>query len=164
MTRVLIVDHSKSMRNTLRERLEYEGLQTTTVESDELAQGILRRHRFDLILTDCPPTLDADLPFIVLSNEATIEAAVEAVRSGAEDFLPRPIDMNLVNAQQTRRILDRIVGYKLSPFLWRKVRTGLSAGRVQSAVTRMVVDREREIRAFEPKECRMMFEIQKQRL
>ncbi|MBQ5717808.1 MAG: sigma-54-dependent Fis family transcriptional regulator [Alistipes sp.] len=94
MTRVLIVDHSKSMRNTLRERLEYEGLQTTTVESDELAQGVLRRHRFDLILTDCPPTLEADLPFIVLSNEATIEAAVEAVRSGAEDFLPRPIDMN----------------------------------------------------------------------
>ena len=94
MTRVLIVDHSKSMRNTLRERLEYEGLQTTTVESDELAQGVLRRHRFDLILTDCPPALEADLPFIVLSNEATIEAAVEAVRSGAEDFLPRPIDMN----------------------------------------------------------------------
>ena len=107
MTRVLIVDHSKSMRNTLRERLEYEGLQTTTVESDELAQGVLRRHRFDLILTDYPPTLEADLPFIVLSNEATIEAAVEAVRSGAEDFLPRPIDMNRLLGAIRRVVASR---------------------------------------------------------
>ena len=79
-------------------------------------------------------------------NEITKKAVTEAVQS------PRELDMNLIDAQQARRILDRIVGYKLSPFLWRKVRTGLSAGRVQSAVTRMVVDREREIRAFEPKE------------
>ena len=79
-------------------------------------------------------------------NEITKPAVTAAVQS------PRDLDMNLVDAQQARRILDRIVGYKLSPFLWRKVRTGLSAGRVQSAVTRMVVDREREIRAFEPKE------------
>ena len=79
-------------------------------------------------------------------NEITQKAVTQAVQS------PRELDMNLVDAQQARRILDRIVGYKLSPFLWRKVRTGLSAGRVQSAVTRMVVDREREIKAFEPKE------------
>ncbi len=82
----------------------------------------------------------------VTFNEITKSAVTDAVKH------PRNIDMNLVDAQQARRILDRIVGYKLSPFLWRKVRTGLSAGRVQSVVTRMVVDREREIRAFQPQE------------
>ena len=61
---------------------------------------------------------------------------------------PRSLDMNLVNAQQARRVLDRIVGYKLSPFLWKKVRKGLSAGRVQSATVSLVVDREQEIRSF----------------
>ena len=65
---------------------------------------------------------------------------------------PRKIDIDLVDAQQARRILDRIVGYKLSPLLWKKIRRGLSAGRVQSVATRMVVDRENEIRSFVPQE------------
>ncbi|MBQ4616945.1 MAG: type I DNA topoisomerase [Clostridia bacterium] len=77
-------------------------------------------------------------------------AITEITKTGVTQGLsnPHPLDMNLVNAQQARRILDRIVGYKISPFLWKKIRKGLSAGRVQSAAVRIVVDREEEIRAF----------------
>ena len=90
--------------------------------------------------------LPDDKTFRVTFNEIT----QKVVRWSIEN--PRAIDMDLVNAQQTRRILDRIVGYKLSPLLWRKVRRGLSAGRVQSVATRMVADREDEIRGFVPEE------------
>ncbi len=78
----------------------------------------------------------------------------EITKSGVQSGMasPRRVDMDLVNAQQTRRILDRIVGYKLSPFLWKKVRRGLSAGRVQSVAVRIIVDREEEIRKFKPQE------------
>ncbi len=78
----------------------------------------------------------------------------EITRNAVQDGIahPRDIDRDLVDAQQARRLLDRLVGYKLSPFLWKKVRRGLSAGRVQSVATRMVVDREKEIRAFIPEE------------
>jgi DNA topoisomerase I, bacterial len=78
------------------------------------------------------------------------ELTKTAVKGGFK--APRAIDMNLVNSQQARRILDRIVGYKLSPFLWKTVRSGLSAGRVQSVATRIIVEREDEIRAFKPQE------------
>jgi DNA topoisomerase-1 len=78
------------------------------------------------------------------------EITAEAVRAAFAN--PREIDPRLVDAQQARRVVDRIVGYKLSPVLWRKVRAGLSAGRVQSAALKMIVDREREIDAFRPQE------------
>ncbi len=78
------------------------------------------------------------------------EITKNGVKNGMEH--PRRIDMNLVDAQQARRVLDRIVGYKLSPFLWKKVRKGLSAGRVQSATMGLVMDRENEIRAFRSEE------------
>ncbi|MBQ9843420.1 MAG: type I DNA topoisomerase [Oscillospiraceae bacterium] len=78
------------------------------------------------------------------------EITQKVVRDSIEH--PRQIDYDLVDAQQARRVLDRIVGYQLSPLLWKKVRRGLSAGRVQSVATRLVVDRENEIRAFQPKE------------
>ena len=82
----------------------------------------------------------------VTFNEITQKVVRESIAS------PRDIDYDLVDAQQARRVLDRIVGYQLSPLLWKKVRRGLSAGRVQSVATRLVVDRENEIRAFEAKE------------
>lgn len=82
----------------------------------------------------------------VTFNEITKNGISEGMKS------PRKIDQDLVNAQQARRILDRILGYKLSPFLWRKVRKGLSAGRVQSVAVQMIVEREREIQAFKTEE------------
>lgn len=82
----------------------------------------------------------------VVFNEITKEAVKEAFKH------PRSVNMDLVRAQQARRILDRLVGYRISPLLWKKVKRGLSAGRVQSVAVRLIVDREREIRAFVPEE------------
>ncbi|MDR2207246.1 MAG: type I DNA topoisomerase [Flavobacteriaceae bacterium] len=82
----------------------------------------------------------------IVFHEITKNAILKAIES------PRKIDQNLVNAQQARRVLDRIVGFEMSPVLWKKVKTGLSAGRVQSVAVRLVVEREKEIREFQPKQ------------
>ena len=87
-----------------------------------------------------------DKTYRVTFNEITKKVVSESIAA------PRGLDMDLVDAQQARRILDRIVGYELSPLLWKKIRRGLSAGRVQSVATRLVVEREEEIRAFIPQE------------
>jgi len=90
--------------------------------------------------------IDREAPCRIAFNEITKNAILKAVKD------PRPIDQKLVDAQQARRVLDRLVGYKISPLLWRKIRRGLSAGRVQSAALKIICDRENQINAFIPKE------------
>ena len=90
--------------------------------------------------------IDSASPCRIVFNEITKDAIKNAVKH------PRPIDLKLVDAQQARRVLDRLVGYQISPLLWRKIRRGLSAGRVQSAALKIICDREKEIQAFIPQE------------
>ena len=90
--------------------------------------------------------IDPDTPCRIVFNEITKNTIKDAIKH------PRKIDLSLVDAQQARRVLDRLVGYQISPLLWRKIRKGLSAGRVQSAALKIICDREKEIRSFDPKE------------
>ncbi len=109
--------------------------------TDEDREGEAIAWHLAHVLDEDPEKVDR-----ITFHEITENAILEALSH------PRKLDLRLVNAQQARRILDRLVGYELSPFLWRKVRRGLSAGRVQSVALRLVVDREREIQAFVPVE------------
>src|SRR5512142_669880 len=97
-------------------------------------------------LKDAKPTKNSPKIFRVMFNEITKNAIQKAFEK------PTAVNLHLVDAQQARRVLDRLVGYKISPLLWDKVRRGLSAGRVQTVALRVIVEREREIRAFVPRE------------
>ena len=107
MAKVLILDRSKSMRNTLRERLEYEGFSTEAVEDEAAASEMCRKIPCGVILSDTGCKVpDTGVPFIVLSAEASIDSAVEAVRSGARDYLTKPVDMNRLLRSIHRTIDD----------------------------------------------------------
>ncbi len=121
-------------------------MKTVWLASDEDREG-------EAIAWHLANTLDlkSDNTKRIVFNEITKTAILDAIEN------PRDINYNLVNAQQARRVLDRLVGYELSPVLWRKVKGGLSAGRVQSVSVRLIVEREREINAFVPQQT---FKIQ----
>ena len=106
MTKVLILDQSKSVRNILRERLEYEGFSAEAVENEAAASALCDTIPFDVILSDTECKVpDAGIPFIALSADTSIDTAVKAVRNGAQDFLTKPIDMNRL-LQSLHRTID----------------------------------------------------------
>jgi len=115
-------------------------------EADSVILGTDEDREGEAIAWHLTKALDLEEFKRIVFHEITKGAIEKALES------PRDIDMNLVDAQQARRVLDRLVGYKLSPFLWKKVARGLSAGRVQSVAVRLIVEREREIEDFDPQE------------
>ena len=130
-----------------KEKLVKE-LKAAVAESDEVFLATDPDREGEAISWHLAEILGLDL------NKANRVTFNEITRTGVKHGMenPRKVDLDLVNAQQARRILDRLVGYKLSPFVSQKIRRGLSAGRVQSVAVRMIVDRENEIRAFNPEE------------
>lgn len=115
MAKVLILDQSKSVRNTLRERLEFEGIATESAENEIAASSLCEHIPFDLIISDHETRLlDNDVPFIVLSADATIESAIKALRNGAKDYLPKPIDINRL-MQSIRHTLEQTETTPLAP-------------------------------------------------
>ena len=128
-----------------KEKLVKE-LKAAVAESDEVFLATDPDREGEAISWHLAEILGLDLDKL---NRVTFnEITGTGVKNGMAN--PRKVDIDLVNAQQARRILDRLVGYKLSPFVSQKIRRGLSAGRVQSVAVRMIVDRENEIRAFVP--------------
>ncbi len=115
MAKVLILDQSKSVRNILRERLEYEGFSTEAVEDEAAASVLCEKIPFDVILSDTECKVpDAGIPFIALSSDPSIDTALEAVRNGAQDFLTKPIDMNRL-LQSLHRTIDNPAPAQAAP-------------------------------------------------
>lgn len=136
----VIPTKSRKIINLLKK--ESQKSQLTILATDEDREGEAIAWHLSQALN-----LNGEIPYKrIVFHEITKSAIGEALKN------PRKIDINLFDAQQARRILDRIVGYKLSPFLWKKVARGLSAGRVQSVAVKLVVEREREIKNFKPEE------------
>lgn len=132
-----IPDDKKNLVSELR-RAAKEA-QTVWLASDEDREGEAIAWHLSEVLGLDPKTTRR-----IVFHEITKGAILDAIKQ------PRTIDTNLVDAQQARRVLDRIVGFELSPVLWRKIKPGLSAGRVQSVAVRLIVEREQEIKAFKP--------------
>ncbi|MBI4692228.1 MAG: type I DNA topoisomerase [Candidatus Terrybacteria bacterium] len=130
---------TKSRKRVNELKKEAEKSQEVILATDEDREG-------EAIAWHLTKALSLESAKRIVFHEITESAIKEALKN------PRDIDLNLVDSQQARRILDRLVGYELSPFLWKKVFKGLSAGRVQSVAVRLIVDREREIEAFKPEE------------
>jgi DNA topoisomerase-1 len=130
---------TKAKKNLTLLKKESAKAEETILATDEDREG-------EAISWHLAEALKLKNPKRIVFHEITEDAINQAI------LHPRKIDIALVNSQQSRRILDRLVGYKLSPFLWKKVSRGLSAGRVQSVAVRLVVDRENEIKAFKPDE------------
>ena len=138
--RYVIPTKSRKVINLLKS--EVQKSQLTILATDEDREGEAIAWHLSQALN-----LNGGIPYKrIVFHEITKSAIEEALKN------PRKIDLDLVDAQQARRILDRLVGYKLSPFLWKKVARGLSAGRVQSVAVRLVVEREKEIQSFIPQE------------
>ena len=136
----LIIPKAKKTIKILKDNVEKTNLTILAMDPDREGESIAW-HLTQIL------NLNGQKPYQrIVFHEITKGAIEEALKN------PRKIDVNLVGAQQARRILDRIVGYELSPFLWKKVARGLSAGRVQSVAVRLVVEREREIENFVPQE------------
>jgi len=136
----LIIPKVKKVIRILKDNVQKAELTTLAMDPDREGEAIAW-HLTQIL------NLNGEKPYQrIVFHEITKSAIEEALKN------PRKIDLNLVDAQQARRVLDRIVGYKLSPFLWKKVARGLSAGRVQSVAVRLAVEREREIQNFVPQE------------
>jgi DNA topoisomerase-1 len=146
------VDTAKKFKPTYvippKAKKAVEELQDAMKHADSVILASDEDREGEAIAWHLAQALDLDLKTSkrIVFHEITKTAIQEALKH------PRTIDMNLVDAQQARRVLDRLVGYELSPFLWRKIRFGLSAGRVQSVAVRIVVEREREIQKFKKEE------------
>lgn len=141
-TTYIVLPDKKKIVSFLKSRIDKDT--DLWIATDEDREGEAIGYNF-LQALKIPKSIAAKVKRIVF-HEITKSAILKAIKN------PRKIDQNLVEAQHARRVLDRLVGYELSPLLWRKIHYGLSAGRVQSVAVRLIVDREREIEAFKPEE------------